>query len=344
MLEKHFIFDHNSRAPSCHCSNIVELPSGRFLAAWFAGEREKARDVAIWGATYDPDTKTWGPQRILAKTPGHSMGSPVFYVTPDGTMRLWFLVMHHGRLIAGGWSVCTIKQQESRDEGETWGAPTFFRRGWFRVLRAKPLRHSSGRVILPAHREMFTIQGLFFVNDRPDLGAPWRRRGRLRAPGGCLEPAICELPDGTILCALRASRAKLIYFSKSSDGGLTWARPWRSDLPNPNSQVDLICLETADPTFQLPTPVTERKAGPGTILMAFNNCEQGRTPLVVGTSHDGGKTFNPKDTTTIEGEAGEYSYPCLLRDSTGRIHLTYTWRRERIVHLTGLPQDFEAGN
>ncbi len=347
MIEKHFIFNHNPRAPSCHCSTIVELPSGRLLTAWFAGTREKARDVAIWGASYDPATQTWGPQRVLAETPGRSMGSPVFYVTMNGTLRLWFLTMHHGRVIAGGWSLCTIKQQDSADEGETWSTPIFFRRGWFRVLRAKPLRHSSGRVLLPAHREMFTLQGLFFVNERPDLAAPWRRRGRLKVPGGCDEPAICELPDGTILCALRTVRAKRIYFSKSLDGGLKWARPWPSDLPNPNSQVDLICLETAGPTFHSRTPpgpsaTREPRPGPGTVLMAFNNCEQGRTPLIVATSHDGGKTFNARDVTTIEDGPGEYSYPCLLQDSRGIIHLTYTWRRERIAHLTGLPGDFGA--
>ncbi len=342
MLEKRFIFDHNPRAPSCHCSTMTELPSGRCLAAWFAGTREKARDVAIWGATYDPDTKAWGPQRILATTPNRSMGSPVFYVAPDGAVTLWYLTMHHGRLIAGGWSVCTIKQQTSTDEGETWCAPTFFRRGWFRVLRARPLRHSSGRVILPAHREMFMLQGLFFVNDRPDLAGPWRRRGRLKAPMGCLEPSICELPDGTILCALRTLRAKRIYFSRSTDGGLTWGHPWPSDLPNPNSQVDLTCLETAGPTFRPPPFPNGSDTRPGTILLAFNNCEKGRTPLVVAASNDGGKTFNARDATIIEDGVGEFSYPCLLKDMAGRVHLTYTWQRERIAHVSGLARDFGA--
>ncbi len=35
-------------------------------------------------------------------------------------------------------------------------------------------------------------------------------------------------------------------------------------------------------------------------------------------------------------EAGvlkEYSYPCLVEDQQGRIHLTYTWQRERIKHV-----------
>ncbi len=46
---------------------------------------------------------------------------------------------------------------------------------------------------------------------------------------------------------------------------------------------------------------------PGNILLAFNNCEKGRTPLLVAISLDGGKTFNVRDATTIEDVGGEFS-------------------------------------
>ncbi len=34
-------------APSAHAPTLAELPDGRVAAAWFAGSREGARDVAI---------------------------------------------------------------------------------------------------------------------------------------------------------------------------------------------------------------------------------------------------------------------------------------------------------
>jgi predicted neuraminidase len=36
---------------------------------------------------------------------------------------------------------------------------------------------------------------------------------------------------------------------------------------------------------------------------------------------------------TLEDEPGEYSYPAVIQATDGRVHVTYTWRRERIVHV-----------
>jgi alpha-L-rhamnosidase len=35
----------------------------------------------------------------------------------------------------------------------------------------------------------------------------------------------------------------------------------------------------------------------------------------------------------LEDATGEYSYPALIQARDGRVHVTYTWRRERIKHV-----------
>ena len=35
----------------------------------------------------------------------------------------------------------------------------------------------------------------------------------------------------------------------------------------------------------------------------------------------------------LESEPGEYSYPAIIQTSDGRVHITYTWKRDRIKHV-----------
>ena len=41
----------------------------------------------------------------------------------------------------------------------------------------------------------------------------------------------------------------------------------------------------------------------------------------------------------LEDEPGEYSYPAIVQASDGLIHVTYTWRRERIRHVVMPPSE-----
>lgn len=45
---------------SVHASTLAVLTNGNILAAWYGGSREGAGDVAIYMATHDSKTKTWG--------------------------------------------------------------------------------------------------------------------------------------------------------------------------------------------------------------------------------------------------------------------------------------------
>ena len=35
----------------------------------------------------------------------------------------------------------------------------------------------------------------------------------------------------------------------------------------------------------------------------------------------------------LESEPGEYSYPAVIQSADGHVHITYTWKRQRVKHV-----------
>jgi predicted neuraminidase len=85
-----------------------------------------------------------------------------------------------------------------------------------------------------------------------------------------------------------------------------------TSVPNPNSGTDAVTL--AD----------------GRHLLVYNNTPKGRTPLSVAISRDGAEWKHVLD---LETAPGEYSYPAVIQAADGRVHITYTWKREKIRHV-----------
>ena len=65
--------------PSSHASTLVELKSGDVMAAWFAGTRESAPDVAIYGARLHQGA--WTAPVELARAKGVPCWNPVLFHT-----------------------------------------------------------------------------------------------------------------------------------------------------------------------------------------------------------------------------------------------------------------------
>jgi predicted neuraminidase len=68
----------------------------------------------------------------------------------------------------------------------------------------------------------------------------------------------------------------------------------------------------------------------GRALVVYNHTENARSPLNIAVSI-GGETW--KAALVLEDQPGEYSYPAVIQTSDGLVHITYTWKRERIKHV-----------
>ena len=97
----------------------------------------------------------------------------------------------------------------------------------------------------------------------------------------------------------------------SEDGGQKWSEMSLLALPNPNSGTDAVTLKD------------------GRHVLIYNHTPKGRTPLNVAASSDGQQW---QAAAVLESEPGEYSYPAVIQTRDGLVHITYTWKRQRVKH------------
>ena len=85
-------------------------------------------------------------------------------------------------------------------------------------------------------------------------------------------------------------------------------------LPNPNSGTDAVTL----------------KDGRQALIFNRSDTNKVRYPLNLAISKDGDEWT---DIAVLETEpAGQYSYPSIIQGNDGLLHVTYTWKRQRIRH------------
>ncbi len=65
-------------------------------------------------------------------------------------------------------------------------------------------------------------------------------------------------------------------------------------------------------------------------LAGYNHSTVNRTPLNAALSADGQQW---KDVLELENKSGEFSYPAVIQARDKSIHITYTWKRQRIRHV-----------
>ncbi|MSU22418.1 MAG: sialidase [Opitutus sp.] len=320
ILISEFLNEH-APYPACHASTIVETAQHELVAAWFGGLYERHEGVAIWIARFEAGR--WLPGVEVANGvqpagPRQPTWNPVLFQPRNGPLMLFYKV---GPSPSRWWGMVMT----SADAGRTWSTPRRLPDGILGPIKNKPVQLADGAILSGTSSESAdgSNQWRVYFERSNDLGQTWTRTPFLNDGGNiaAIQPSILLL-GGDKLQALGRTRQGKLFTIASSDAGRTWGPMTLTSLPNPNSGTDAVTL--ADGRHLL---VYNHSAPPP------ENPSKGlRYPLDVALSSDGA-TWRHVLTLESEPAGNGYSYPAVIQTSDGRVHITYTWKREHIKHV-----------
>ncbi|MCI0361078.1 MAG: exo-alpha-sialidase [Planctomycetaceae bacterium] len=324
-----FLYD-KAPFPECHASTIAETKAG-LVAAWFGGTGERNPDVGIWLSRNDgrawsapvevangvesPEKNTqkrypcWNPVLFNLPANAAAMGSEA----KPPVLLLFYKV---GPSPSTWWGMLT----KSLDEGQTWSKPQRLPDNFAGPIKNKPILLAGGKLLCPSSTEDNGWR--IHMEWTGDAGSSWTRTDPLcdGKTKQAIQPTL--FVHGERLQALCRNRERThIWETWSSDGGITWSELEPVSLPHPGSGIDGVTLKD------------------GRHLLVYNHTTRGRSPLNVALSTDG-KAWQAA--LVLESEPGEYSYPAVIQTADDNVHITYTWKRQKVKHVVVDPAKLAA--
>jgi predicted neuraminidase len=306
-LSSEFIYE-SAPFPSCHASTIIETGDGALAAAWFGGTAEKNPDVCIYvsrrqGGRWAAPVEV--ANGVQADGTRHPCWNPVLFQPKGGPLMLFYKVGPDPRT---WWGML----RTSTDGARTWSDARRLPDGILGPIKNKPVQLPNGDILAPTSSEHDGWRVHF--ERSADGGATWAATPAINDGKeiGAIQPSIL-FPGGDRLLAVGRTRQAKVFRIESADLGRTWGPMTLTDLPNPNSGTDAVTLKD------------------GRHLLVYNHTAKGRSPLNVAVSSDG---VTWKHALVLEDEPrAEFSYPAVIQARDGLVHITYTWKRQKVRHV-----------
>ncbi len=300
----------------CHGATLLPLAGGDVLGAWFGGTAEGLPDSGVYVARLPSGASAWEPPQLVAPPAGHPCGNPVLFEGSAGVLGLAYFRVW-GEWCTGGRPCARV----SRDGGRTWEPEILLPDRAGILTKNKPVRLRDA-LLLPVYDEIRWQVGIARL-DVARRSGHWRFDAAAIGAGSgvpMIQGTLAEIAPGRLLMLMR-TRVGRIWRVESRDGGMTWQQPEATSLRNPNAAIDMVRLPD------------------GRLWLCYNDTDRGREPmqwdlrypLCVAESADGGESWH--NILTLEAGPGEHSYPAVVLDALGRVHIAYTRLRREIRHV-----------
>lgn len=340
---------------SNHASNLLELDNGDLLCTWFGGSMEGSSDVSIYLSRFNTAEGRWSGAVKMSDDNARSEQNPVIFRTASGD--LWLLYTAQLKTDQG---TSIVRRRRSPDNGRTWREIEDFFTEAGTFIRQTPVINSSGCILLPVWHS--SIKDAFgndtsLVKISRDGGYSWETV-EVPESNGCVHMNILENCKAAFY---RSRKADRIYRSVSGNDGLSWTQPTPTELPNNNASIQARVLSDnrvaiiynenhargLEGESSIPPWIQDKEAFLQQCRITEKSAIWGvpRNPLVISSSDDLGLTW--KKEIVVESDPslhsehdhkgsfiGDYSYPSIIQTQDGRIHISYSYLRDYIKHVT----------
>lgn len=315
ILEEGFIFEEADFA-QCHSSTLLSMNNGEVMAAWFGGTHERHPDVSIYTAKKKKSGDWKKPKKVangvVNDTLRYPTWNPVLFAAGPDKIILFYKV---GPSPAEWWGM----YKTSDNFGMEWSTSTMLPENILGPVKNKPVEINN-RIVSPSSTESKDAKkwrAHMEISD--DGGLNWKKVpvdtvSNVKA----IQPTLLKLDNGDLKALFRSDQ-NFVLESVSKDAGDNWSPLKRAKLPNPNSGIDAVTLAN------------------GMHLLVYNptasgkDWSDGRHKLFLALSEDG---INWNEIFRFEdNDKGEFSYPAIIQDNDGHIHVSYTYNREKIKYF-----------
>jgi predicted neuraminidase len=287
--------------PHAHCASFI-LYNETLYCVWYVYHQEEFQNARLCIATFNPLLKRWSEAKILFDGRGHSQGNPTLF-THNGKLFLLYVMLEGLYWNSAKLHLAEINTPELR--------PKYL---WkYDLPEGTMVRHrpivKGNEIIIPAYLEKEKKSILLHGFD------PFHNlevSGELDS--GPIQGDLLMDSDKELTWILRGTGSqRKVVRAHSVDGGKTWPYVFPTPLECPLSGI------------------AAHRDHDSNIFVAHNNTsEHKRSPLSLSVSKDNLKSLYKS--MPLEFGEGEYSYPDLLGDIHGNVHMVYTHNREKIGH------------